>query len=165
MRQVRSGLSWIAFLAAVAGWHFFLAPPALGGRTTYVVIHGTSMNPVYKTGDLVLVRPEANYTAGDIAAYTVTMGGGTNVVIHRVTGELTTGELVLQGDNRDQPDPWHPRPAEVVGRPVAHIPGLGLLAARLAASPLLLGAVCGLLAGLTVALSTPRSSPLPALQT
>lgn len=143
----------MSFLVMVAGWFLFLAPPALGGSTSYVVIHGTSMNPVYATGDLVLVRPRPAYRPGDIAAYPVDMGGRTNVVIHRVIGGLDTGELVLQGDNRDQPDPWHPRPSEVIGSPVVRVPGVGLLAARLAASPILLGAVCALIAGLSVALA------------
>lgn len=115
------------------------------------------MNPVYATGDLLLVRPRSSYAPGDVAAFPVDMGGGRNVVIHRVIGHLETGELVLQGDNRDQPDPWHPQPAEVIGSPALRVPGVGLLAGRLAASPVLLGMVCASIAGLSVGLAPMRT--------
>src|SRR5258708_6301518 len=46
----------IALALCASAW-FFLAPPTVGGSTTYVFTDGTSMQPSFPTGDLVLVRP------------------------------------------------------------------------------------------------------------
>ena len=56
-------------LAALATAWSFLAPGALGGSTSYVVTHGSSMAPRLKAGDLVLVRRQSTYRVGEIVAY------------------------------------------------------------------------------------------------
>ena len=44
-------------------------PANLGGRTTFVSTHGTSMIPRFHAGDLAIVQPARDYRVGEIAAY------------------------------------------------------------------------------------------------
>ncbi len=53
----------IAALAAV------VATLVASGQASYVVTHGTSMNPLYYQGDLVVVAKESRYHVGEIVAY------------------------------------------------------------------------------------------------
>ena len=149
--HLRKGLAWLVFVTAAVGWFVYLRPPLLGGSTAYVFVRGTSMEPRYHTGDLVLVRRQARYEIGDIAAFAVAGNNGKQaVVIHRVIAVEPDGTHILQGDNRDSADPWHPTTDEIVGSPIALLPGAGRWLAELAARPLLLGLLCGGLAGLIV---------------
>lgn len=151
MTVLRRALGWMLFAAAVLGWFVYLRPPVLGGSTAYVFVKGTSMEPKYHTGDLVLVRKRPSYEVGDIAAFTVAgVGGGQNVVIHRVIAVEPDGTHILQGDNRDQPDPWHPTEHEMVGTPLLLLPRAGTWLAALAARPVFLGLLCALVAGVLV---------------
>src|SRR5690606_8705836 len=90
----------IAFVLTVAWW-VLLAPPAFGGKTSYISVSGKSMEPTYVTGDLVVVREQGSYTTGDIVAFRA-QGG---VVIHRIIGGDGTNGYELQGDNNDWVDP------------------------------------------------------------
>jgi signal peptidase I len=146
MRRLRGLLAWALFVLAATGWFIYLRPPVLGGSTAYVFVRGTSMEPKYHTGDLVLVRKQPRYRVGDIAAFAVQGGGGgQSVVIHRVIAAKPDGSYVLQGDNRDEPDPWHPTVDQIVGTPILLVPAAGRWLAEIAARPLLLGLLCGAL--------------------
>lgn len=159
MTVLRRSVTWLFFVAAVAGWFVYLRPPVLGGSTAYVFIKGTSMEPKYHTGDLVLVRRRPSYEVGDIAAFTVAgIGAGQNVVIHRIIAVEPDGTHVLQGDNRDEPDPWHPRHDEIVGTPLFLVPRAGTWLSALAARPLFLALLCALVTGLLVYLGE-RKAP------
>lgn len=159
MRRLRSVLSWVIFIGLAAGWFVYLRPPVLGGANSYVFVRGTSMEPRYHTGDLVLVRERATYRIGDIAAFTVpTDDGGEAVVIHRIVDRRPDGGWVFQGDNRPGVDPWFPRDEQVVGTPQLLIPRVGSYLAALAVSPLHLGLVAALIASV-VAAAGPLPSP------
>jgi hypothetical protein len=59
-----------------------LAPPWLGGSTTYLVVHETSMEPRFRAGDHVVVRRAPDYRVGQIVAYrSRTLD---TVVVHRL---------------------------------------------------------------------------------
>ena len=151
MTVLRRTLSLLLFAALVAGWFVYLRPPVLGGSTAYVFVKGTSMEPKYHTGDLVLVRRRPSYEVGDIAAFTVAaVGRGQNVVIHRVIAVEPDGTHILQGDNRDEPDPWHPTKDEIVGSPLLLLPRAGSWLSALAARPVFLALLCALIAGALV---------------
>ena len=151
MRRVRRVGAWLLFVTLAAGWFVYLRPPLLGGSTAYVFVRGTSMEPRYHTGDLVIVRRKARYEVGDIAAFAVAGNNGKQaVVIHRIIAVEPDGTHILQGDNRDAADPWHPTRDEIVGSPIGLLPEAGRWLAELAARPVFLGAVCALLAGLIV---------------
>lgn len=158
-RPIVGVLGWVVVIAVVAGWFAYLRPPALGGRTAYVFIKGDSMEPTYHTGDLVLVRRQADYAVGDVAAFTVAAGGGETIVIHRIRVAKPDGTYLLRGDNRDEDDPWQPDAEGIVGTPFGLVPALGTFVARLAARPVALGLLCALIAGLSVGLGRDDPSP------
>ena len=105
-----------------AAW-FFLAPPSIGGDTTYVVTDGISMHPRIHTGDLALVRPASSYHVGDIVAYR-------NpelhvVVLHRIHSISPSGRYRFKGDNNSWIDPGSVTRSAIVGKMWVLAPGLG----------------------------------------
>ena len=109
-------------LAVAAAW-FFLAPQQLGGSTAYVTTFGTSMEPRFEAGDLVLVRQSDQYDVGDVAAYRSEELGGT-VVLHRIAGRVGDG-YAFKGDNNSWLDSERPNRERLVGRLWLHVPGAG----------------------------------------
>jgi signal peptidase I len=112
--------------ALAAGW-FFLAPPALGGDTGYVVTNGVSMHPRIHTGDLALVRPASAYHVGDIAAYRSRTLHVT--VLHRIVA-VTPHSYVFKGDNNSWRDPEHVTRAQIIGKLWVLAPTLGMRMAQ-----------------------------------
>jgi signal peptidase I len=114
----------IAIVAAT--WFTWLRPTALGGDVSYVVIQGSSMEPTYEDGDLVVVREDSRYEHGDVIAF---RAGGTfddpTRIIHRIIGGTAEDGFVTQGDNRDRTDPWRPSTEDVIGRAMLHVPMAG----------------------------------------
>ena len=140
---------WTFALLFIAGWFATLRPSVWGGPVTYIVIRGTSMLPTYSPGDLVLVRKAEEYGPGDVVAYRVPEGefGANMILIHRIIGGTGDQGFVLLGDNNDDEDVWYPKESEIVGRPVAHVPSVGLVLTTLR-NPLLMASLA---AGVTVA--------------
>src|SRR4051794_6660605 len=108
-------------LAAI--W-LFLAPPAVGGQTTYVVTSGISMEPSFHTGDLALVRMQDSYAVGDVIAYrSPTLD---EVVLHRIRSGDASG-FRTQGDNNSWLDPDTVSGDEILGKLWVHVPQAGAL--------------------------------------
>lgn len=114
-------------LAAVLVLLVFAWPAALGGATSYVVVSGVSMEPMLESGDLAVVRRASSYELGDVIAFRTVDGD----VIHRIVGGSAEDGFVTQGDNVDRVDPYRPRPAEIRGREVLHLPVVGAWGLRL----------------------------------
>ncbi len=133
-----------ALLVAVPAY-FYVWPTFLFGGATYVVVSGTSMQPLYHTGDLVVLRKRERYVRGQIIAYHAAGG----VVIHRIVAGNSTDGFVTKGDNRTTDDPWRPKPQNVLGSPWLHVPSVGgwVVAAR---NSLPTGSAVGGVAGLLV---------------
>ncbi len=140
-------LGWMVLALLVGGWVALWRPPALGGHTEIVVVNGTSMRPTYEPGDLVVTLRSDRYEAGDIVAYSLAAGEAR--VIHRIVGGTPDG-FSTQGDNRDSKDPWTPSAADITGRAIWRVPGLGNVLVVLARSSLAMAATAGLAAFLTV---------------
>ena len=115
----------------LAGWAVTLRPLQLGGPATYVAVRGSSMQPLYRAGDLVVTRSSAGYAVGDVVAYRVPSGevGEGHIVLHRIVGEDGAGGYVVKGDNNTFADPWTPHPADVAGKAWLAVPGLGHMVA------------------------------------
>ncbi len=160
VRRLVGGLTAAVVVQAVAGWFLLLGPQFIGGDTAYVVVSGSSMEPNLYQGDLVVVRRQASYGAGDVIAFRVPKGevGEGAVVIHRVIGGSDATGLIVQGDNRTAPDVWEPTHEDVVGVRWFSFSGGGTLLARLG-SPFALAAFAGVLAFLMVATASPDRAP------
>jgi signal peptidase I len=121
-RALRLTAAAIGVALGVAGW-FLLAPRALGGRLSYVVVaRGTSMEPAFHTGDLAVVRPAESYVPGQVVAYRSRDLGST--VLHRIVERAEDG-YVLKGDNNSFLDPEHPRDEDILGALWIRVPVAG----------------------------------------
>jgi signal peptidase len=135
------GIALVLVIAVIAlGW-----PASLGGRTSYSIVSGHSMNPTYHTGDLVVVQRARTYHVGDIVVYRVPAGepASGQCVVHRIVGGSNVTGYVTKGDNNPSVDIWVPRNADIQGRAVALIPQAGWVL-RQGRDPLLYAALGGL---------------------
>ncbi len=114
---------------------FYFAPVQLGGSTTYVVTHGTSMEPRFHTGDLAIVRSQSNYHVGEVVAYQNHQLH--TIVLHRIVGR-EGDRYLFKGDNNNFVDPEHPVASQLIGALWIHIPGVGLRLQSIR-SPLVMG--------------------------
>jgi len=148
MRDAVRSAGW-ALLVATIGLLAFMWPQSLGGQVSYVRVDGHSMDPTFHLGDLAVVRRQSAYRIGDAVAYRIPKGefGAGAMVIHRLIGGNGTTGYVTKGDNKDRPDEWHPKTADIVGRVRYDVPGFGTTLAAFT-KPTYLG---GLVAALTVA--------------
>jgi signal peptidase I len=118
---------WRRLLGAISALLFLLGAGAVvTGRVGYVVTNGISMEPLYHTGDLVVIAPASLYHIGEIVAYHGDLDGHT-VVLHRIVGGNATSGFLMKGDNNHSIDPLHPTASQVIGRAVLHIPKVGIL--------------------------------------
>jgi len=106
------------------------AVPMPGGIKTFVVRSG-SMEPVIKTGSVVIVAPRAAYAVGDI----ITFGPNTKnrpPTTHRIVGIAGTGSAArytTRGDANSDSDLNTVRPIEVIGKVFLDIPYAGYVVA------------------------------------
>ena len=108
------------------GWFAWLRPTALGGPATFIIVNGTSMEPAYHRGDLVVLHKEPDYAFGDIVAYPMDPVFHTGrLVIHRIVAQDPDG-FITQGDNRDVEDNWRATDANIRGSAWFHVPKVGL---------------------------------------
>lgn len=94
------------------------------GGFTVVATHGSSMQPTYHAGDVVVVRDQPSYAVGDAVAYRSPLLD--EVVLHRIVGTDGDG-LLLQGDANDWLDPEQPTEDDLLGAAWLHVPKLGML--------------------------------------
>jgi signal peptidase I len=134
-----------------AAW-FALAPPQLGGSTSFVVVDGSSMLPSLRGSDLVALRPVSSLEVGDVVGYRSELLG--RVVLHRITA-IESGRYVLKGDNNSFLDPDRPGPSEIVGRVWFDVPKGGHVIAWLHV-PWVLAALAALFV-LVIGFDGPRS--------
>lgn len=120
--RLRSVLADVVWLGAIVLLLLAMWPASLGGWTSYVIVHGQSMNPTYASGDLVVVRQESHYAIGDVIAYRIPRPSpiAGHMVIHRVK-EITPKGILTQGDNRETEDEWYLRHDDIVGKARLHL--------------------------------------------
>jgi signal peptidase I len=127
-RQTNKRISWrrLLLLGATLALGFaawaLLAPPLLGGSSSYVITAGASMEPRFRTGDLAIVRRADSYRAGEIVAYRSQKLR--TVVLHRIVAR--DGErYVFKGDNNGWLDPEHPVRDDLIGKLWLRVPAVG----------------------------------------
>ena len=157
-RTRRHWLELLAILVAVLTWYVTLAPSALAGPVTYAVVSGHSMEPSLYTGDLVLVRKQADYQVGDTVLTNV-MGG---FVIHKIVW-ISGSSVRTQGVNNDFVDTWTLPRSAILGKQFFVFKQFGTYMIALRTNPLLFGLFAAGLGSLL--LITPRRKKLsPRLQ-
>ena len=110
---------WI--IVAIDAW--YLWPTQLGGDTSIVVVSGSSMEPTYFGGDLVIAR-KTPPSVGDVIVYAPAGLGGSQIV-HRIIGGSAAEGWRMQGDNNDFVDPFTPKAGEVKGVVLVHYANFG----------------------------------------
>ena len=103
-------LLWIAFV-----------PLQLGGWVSYVIISGNSMEPEIQKGDLVVTRKSVSYQLDQRVVYDHPQLG---YVFHRIVDQAED-RFILQGDNNNWLDSYHPEQGEILGKFWYSIPGAG----------------------------------------
>jgi signal peptidase I len=111
----------VAIFVLGAAW-YCLAPPQLGGKTSYAVTFGISMEPHFRHGDLVLLRQRTSYSVGDVVAYY--SHDLKKNVLHRIIA-IHDGHFTFKGDNNDFVDPERPTHADLIGAEWLRIPRIG----------------------------------------
>lgn len=158
-RWRRAGSALVTVLLLALAW-----PSTLGGALTLVAVAGHSMEPTYRTGDLLIVYPRRQYRPGQVIVYRVPAGeaGAGARVVHRIVSVDAEGRFTTRGDNRRSVDAWHPQRGDVDGSPVLHLP-LGARFVVVLRQPLPLAAATGLLVFVAIALPDrrPRTEVVP----
>ena len=126
-RRSRSRLGSVVLDVVMIATFLVLAwalwPSNIGGWTSYVIVHGHSMDPTFTTGDLAVMRHESNYHVGQIVAYEIPKPSpiAGHLVIHRIVGTKSRGRFVMKGDNRTTEDAWFPTRGDILGRLSVHV--------------------------------------------
>ncbi len=134
-------LNWGAFALFLVLLFVFAAPTAVGGPASYVVVTGTSMEPTYDDGDLVVATVADSYDVGDVVVYDAP-GDRRFTVIHRII-ETTAGGFITQGDNRAEPDGWVVAPETIRGTASVHVPHGGSFVRLVRQPPVVFAVVAG----------------------
>jgi signal peptidase I len=124
----------------------FVAPHQLGGPVTMAVVKGTSMLPVYQSGDLVVAYKQDSYHEGDNVIYE-RFGG---YVIHKIVGTNPDGSFKTRGVNNKYPDTWTVPKQNVYGKQIFVAPGLGKTIQDTVTNPIAAGSLSLLIAVLVI---------------
>ncbi len=124
--RIAAVLGNIAITAIVAVDAYFLWPTQLGGATSIVVVSGISMEPEYRTGDLVIARV-MEPSQGDVVVYSTDQGAR---IMHRIVGGDESG-WITRGDNNAYEDPFSPTSDDIEGVAVISYPSIGRASALL----------------------------------
>src|SRR5215470_10209288 len=100
----------VATLAVTLAVMYVAWPASLGGATRYVVTSGDSMEPLFHTGDLAILRKAGEYQVGDIAGYHSPTLRAT--VMHRIV-ERRGDRYIFKGDHNTWRDGDYTRRADI----------------------------------------------------
>jgi len=128
--NMKRALALSLIIAAVVVGFF-----SIRGAMPFMAIYGTSMEPEFKPGDLILIEElsPSEVKVGDVIVYTVPpmVRDAYNypvVVAHRVVKVFTSERgttFRTQGDNAGGEDPFMVRPEDLKGQVSGRIPKLG----------------------------------------
>jgi signal peptidase I len=128
-RPWRRLVGWVLVAAVISVCFVYLRPEVLGGRVSYLIVSGHSMEPTLHSGDLVVALRKRDYGRGEVIAYHIpkNQAGAGALVIHRIVGGSARAGYITRGDNRDYRDPWRPKANDIAGEMKLHAPRLGLI--------------------------------------
>jgi signal peptidase I len=120
-RWLQAVFAAIPIILVVIVWVVF-SPRQLGGQVSYVIIRGSSMEPAFHFGDLVIVRQSPEYRVGDVVAYFHAQMS--SVVIHRILA-TDHDRFIFKGDHNTWTDSYQPTREELIGKLWLQLPGFG----------------------------------------
>jgi signal peptidase I len=147
-RWVSAFLTGCSLICVAAAWMVF-APIPLGGQVAYVMINGNSMEPIFHTGDLMIVHQVSNYQVGDIVAYLDAKLG--RYVFHRIIGQHLD-HYIFKGDHNTWIDSYQPTASELIGKEWIYLPQAGKAILWLR-TPISLALIVGILVFIVLALA------------
>ncbi|HHT15492.1 MAG: signal peptidase I [Christensenellales bacterium] len=109
--------------------------PRVFGRSHLIVVSG-SMEPALKVGDLIVIRKQDYYQAGDI----ITFREGNTMVTHRLI-DIQGEQLITKGDANNTPDSSPVSLQQVEGCLALRIPMVGRLLLYLKTTPGIISAL------------------------
>lgn len=115
-----AALALILIAGGIAAW-------AVASDVRAVTTAGTSMEPRYRAGDLVLTRSARNYRVGDVVAFRNREVGGP-LTLHRIVAS-ENGRFTTKGDNKLAADPLPIDESEITGVSWVHLPRAGAVLA------------------------------------
>lgn len=128
-------------VALLAVWWILLSPVAVGGKTSFVVVQGQSMEPWYSTGDLVVARAASEYRVDDVVVFR--SSDQRRYIIHRIVGGDDAGGWTTRGDGNNRDDGWTVPDDAIIGREVLVIPRVASAITAVQESPLRFAAIVG----------------------
>lgn len=143
VRRARTIVASILTTLIVVGIGVLAWPATLGGKATWVTVSGTSMEPNYATGDLVLAWNDGKWELGDVVLYGL-QSQTEGLIVHRLVSGSAEAGWYAQGDNKPRIDPWLIPDDAIGGREILHIPNAGTALAWVR-TPQVLAILCGLL--------------------
>lgn len=115
----------LLLVAVVLGVGAWALPTSVGGATAYVRSYGNSMEPLFRSGDLAVVRSARSYRVGDVVAYRSPQLD--QVVLHRIVARQGKS-FVFRGDSNGFPDAEHLGAQHILGRLALRVPRGGAAA-------------------------------------
>lgn len=118
---------YIAIIVIVALLLFALFP--IKGNYQIKIVQSGSMEPSIKTGSVVIIKPSASYTVGDV----VTFGKDTKKDIpttHRIVSSRAVDGVLLfttKGDANEDNDPSEIKQSDIHGKVLFDIPFFGYI--------------------------------------
>jgi signal peptidase len=111
----------LIFVGVLLGWCFVLRPTSLGGPAGYALVSGPSMEPTFRTGDLIVTQRADAYSVGDVVLFRVKRA----LVIHRIVGGDPVSGYETRGDGNEVVDGFRPTIEAIEGKAWLHLPGVG----------------------------------------
>jgi len=125
----------------IALWWVFLAPVAIGGPASFVIVHGRSMEPAYSAGDLVVARAASEYRVDDIVIFRAP--DQRRYIIHRIVGGDAVEGWSTQGDGNVRADRWSVADDTIIGREWFVVPRVAEAVAAVQRAPVHFAATIG----------------------
>jgi len=132
-RRAKEHLSTLTLLVSIVIFLLLFRPTFLGGDVTYVIATGSSMEPLFHHGDLLVLKRAPSYQVGDIVGYKPSLPAEVSsehklpLIVHRIVKFDERGWFVTKGDNFDKPDPYAVEEDLIVGKLWFSVPYLGYL--------------------------------------
>jgi len=104
-------------------WWVTVGPVILGGPATFVIVDGASMEPTYRSGDLVIARRAGDYRVDDVVVFHTP--DRRRAVIHRIAEGDEQRGWITRGDNNRRNDSWLLPDAAILGREWVVVPRVG----------------------------------------